>query len=311
MRLSTRKPKPRRVALIGLAALIGLKLYTDHRVRRAEARYPPLGEFVTVDGVALHYVERGSGPPVILIHGDGGSVYDWTMSIFDRVAQDYRAIAFDRPGLGYSERPADGASPFTQARLIHEAAEALDAEKPIIVGHSRGGNVALAYALSYPDNIAGVVALAAAPYGGKISCYNRLLALPVLGPLLAHTVYVPFGQGAVRAGLNTAFAPEATAPPDYVDAYAAYELRPRQLLAHAADQVQGRAGTERMIPRYDELQAPLIIIHGTADRNVPIKQARRLHQVTPNATLIEIPGASHELMFLHPDDVMEGINLVR
>jgi pimeloyl-ACP methyl ester carboxylesterase len=66
-----------------------------------------------------------------------------------------------------------------------------------------------------------------------------------------------------------------------------------------------------MIPRYGEIEAPLVIIHGTADRNVPIEQARRLHQAAPNATLIEIPGAGHELMFLHPDDVMEGINLVR
>jgi len=183
--VSKHKFKPRRTVVIGLtalaAALIGLKLYTDHHVRRAEARYPPLGEFVTVAGVDLHYVEQGSGPPVILIHGDGGSVYDWTMSIFARVAQDYRAIAFDRPGLGYSERPVDGASPFVQARLIHEAAEALGAEKPILVGHSRGGNVALAYGLSYPDAIAGVVTLAAAPYGGKIALYNRLLAVPVLG----------------------------------------------------------------------------------------------------------------------------------
>lgn len=310
--MSTRKL--RCVALVGLtalaAALIGLKLYIDHRVRRAEARYPPVGEFVTVAGVDLHYVEQGSGPPVILIHGDGGSVYDWTMSIFDRVAQDYRTIAFDRPGLGYSERPVDGASPFVQARLIHEAAEALGAEKPILVGHSRGSNVALAYGLSYPDDAAGVVTLAAAPYGGKISLHNRMLAVPVLGPMSAHTVYVPFGRAAVKAGLDTAFAPEAKAPPDYVDAYAAYELRPRQLLAHAADQVQGRAGTERMMPRYDELKTPLVIVHGTADRNVPLEQARRFHQAAPNSTLIEIPGAGHELMFTHPDVVMEGIQAI-
>jgi len=121
---------------------------------------------------------------------------------------------------------------------------------------------------------------------------------------------VPFGRAAVKAGLDAAFAPEAIAPPDYVDAYAAYELRPRQLLAHAADQVQGRAGTERMMPRYDEIEVPLIIVHGTADRNVPLEQAQRLHQAAPNSTLIEIPGASHELMFLHPDAVVESIEQI-
>jgi pimeloyl-ACP methyl ester carboxylesterase len=248
---------------------------------------------------------------VVLIHGDGGSVYDWTMSCFDRVAQDFRAVAFDRPGFGYSERPADGASPFAQACLIHEAAQALGIEEPILMGHSRGGNVALAYALSYPEDVAGVVTLAAAPYGGQIAFHNRLLALPVVGPLLAHTVYVPFGRGAVRAGLDAAFAPEATAPADYVDAYSAYELRPRQLLAHAADQVRGRAGTERMMPRYHEIRVPLVIVHGTGDRNVPIEQARRLERAAPNAELIEVAGAGHELMFIHPDVVMDAIARVR
>jgi pimeloyl-ACP methyl ester carboxylesterase len=257
-----------------LAVPVGFKLATDHRVRRAEARYPPAGEFVTVDGMRLHYIEQGSGTPVILIHGDGGSVYDWKMSFFDRVARDYRAIAFDRPGLGYSERPEDGASPFVQARLIHEAAEALGVEAPVVVGHSRGGNVALAYALAYPEDVAGVVTLAAAPYGGKISVHSRALALPVVGPVLAHTLFVPLGGPAVRAGLDSAFAPEGQAPADYVDVYAAYELRPRQLLAHARDQVEGRAVTERMTSRYGEIRVPLVIVHGTADENVPVEKRK-------------------------------------
>ena len=155
-----------------LAVLITLKFVTDRLVRRAEARYPPQGAFVTVEGVRLHYVSRGNGQPVVLIHGDGGSVYDWTMSILDRVAQDHRAIAFDRPGFGYSERPPDGASPFVQARLIHWAVEALGLKAPIVVGHSRGGNVALAYALTYPADVAGVVTLAAAPHGGQVALHN-------------------------------------------------------------------------------------------------------------------------------------------
>jgi len=303
--------KPRRVALVGLtalaAALMGLKLYIDHHVRRAEARYPPLGEFVTVEGVALHYVEGGSGPPVILIHGDGGSVYDWTMSVFERLSQNYHVIAFDRPGLGYSERPPNGASPFVQARLLHSATEALGLKRPILVGHSRGGNIALAYALAYPEATAGLVTLAAAPYGGKVGLYSRALAVPIIGPLLAHTAFVPLGRAGVRAGLDAAFAPEATAPADYVEVYAAYELRPRQLLAHAADQVDGRAGTEQMAERYGELRPPLVIVHGTADGNVPVEQARRLHRAAPHSMLIEIPGAGHEVMFLHSDVVEESV----
>jgi pimeloyl-ACP methyl ester carboxylesterase len=120
-------------------------------------------------------------------------------------------------------------------------------------------------------------------------------------------VYVPFGKGAVEAGLNVAFSPEASVPQDYLNAYAAYELRPKQLLAHAEDQVYGAPITQVMAERYDELTIPLVIVHGTADRNVPIEQARRLYQVTPQSTLIEVPGAGHELMFLHQETVLEAI----
>lgn len=298
------------VASLAALALVlaGLALYTDVRVRRAEARYPPAGSFVAVDDVRLHYVAAGSGAPVVMIHGDGGSTYDWTLSVFDRVAERYQAVAVDRPGLGYSGRPAAaGGSPFVQADLIRRALASLDVERPVLLGHSRGGNVALAYALAYPDEIAGVVTLAAAPYGGRIAPHNRALTVPIVGPLLAHTVYVPFGRGAVEAGLETAFAPEGPAPAAYVDVYAAYELRPEQLLAHAHDQVQGRAAISEMAPRYEELRVPLVIVHGTADRNVPIEQARRLHRAAPDARLMEVEGAGHELMFVHPEVVMEAI----
>ena len=299
------------LAFSTIAAICGgLWGYTHWRIRRAEARYPPAGDFVTVDEVRMHYVRQGEGLPVVLIHGDGGSVYDWTMSIFDMLTQHYDVIAFDRPGLGYSERPPHGASPFAQARLLHDATKALGITSPLLVGHSRGGNVALAYALTYPEAITGVVTLAAAPYGGTIAWHNRLLTLPVLGPLLAHTVYVPFGRRAVEAGLNVAFSPETTVPESYLEVYTAYELRPKQLLAHAEDQAYGAPITQAMAERYDELDVPLVIVHGTADRNVPVEQARRLHQVAPQSTLIEVPGAGHELMFLHQKTVLEAIRYI-
>jgi len=290
------------VALAG-----GLMLLTNRIGRQGESRYPPAGEFVSAEAVSLHYIDAGTGAPVILIHGDGGSVQDWTKSIFDRVAQDYRSIAVDRPGFGYSERPEGAGSPFVQARLIRQAAKSLGVQKPILVGHSRGGNVALAYALAYPDHVGAVVTLSAAPYGGEIAVHNRLLSLPLVGPMLAHTVYVPFGRGAVRAGLDAAFAPESEVPSGYMEAYAAYELRPRQLLAHANDQVRGRAAAERMALQYGELRVPLIVVHGTADRNVPVEQARRLSKAVPQSELIDIPGAGHEIMFMHPDVVMDAI----
>jgi len=75
-----------------------------------------------------------------------------------------------------------------------------------------------------------MVTLAAAPSEGQIALHNRLLAVPGLGPVLVHTVSVPFKRSAARPGLDAALAPERPTPTDCVDACAAYESRPGQLL---------------------------------------------------------------------------------
>jgi pimeloyl-ACP methyl ester carboxylesterase len=80
----------------------------NRRAAQAEREHLPKGTFVTVDGVRLHYLERGSGPPVVFLHGNGAMVEDMLISgVIDRAASTYRAVVFDRPGFGHSERRRD------------------------------------------------------------------------------------------------------------------------------------------------------------------------------------------------------------
>src|SRR5580658_1004417 len=98
----------------------------------AERANPPSGRFVHTRGVKLHYLERGAGPPVVLLHGNGVSALDWAVSgVLDGLAVDHRVIAFDRPGFGYSERPRDKTwTPLEQAELLHAALMQLGVERP-------------------------------------------------------------------------------------------------------------------------------------------------------------------------------------
>jgi pimeloyl-ACP methyl ester carboxylesterase len=132
-----------------LVILLAGKLYTDAVVRQAEAEYPPF-DFVTVEGVRLHYVDEGSGRPVVFLHAANGHLRHFTMSpMFEPLMQEYRAIVFDRPGLGYSEQPVgESATPSVQARLIHGALQQLGVEKPVLVGQSWGGSVSAAFSRS-------------------------------------------------------------------------------------------------------------------------------------------------------------------
>ncbi|MGZ9057630.1 MAG: alpha/beta fold hydrolase, partial [Burkholderiaceae bacterium] len=97
--------------------------WVQRRARQAEQEHPPEGQLLDIDGVRLHYVERGAGPPVVLIHGNMVSHRDFDASgLIDHLARGRRVIAFDRPGFGHSTRPRDRLwTPTAQAKLLHTA----------------------------------------------------------------------------------------------------------------------------------------------------------------------------------------------
>ena len=127
--------------------------------RRAEDRNLPIGRFITVNGIRLHYVDRGSGIPLVLLHGNGSMIEDFKSSgLLDRAARKYRVIAFDRPGFGHSDRPRDIVwTPQLQAQLIAAALTEIGVSKPMILGHSWGALVAVALALQYPRAVQALV----------------------------------------------------------------------------------------------------------------------------------------------------------
>ena len=146
------------VAAGSAAALAGVAAVVNWQARVAERRHPPIGNFITVNGVRLHYLDAGEGPPVVLLHGNSSMVQDFALSILEPLARTHRVIAIDRPGFGYSDRPTDVVwTPEAQAALIRDALDRLGVEMPVILGHSWAASIALCFALDYPDEIAGVV----------------------------------------------------------------------------------------------------------------------------------------------------------
>lgn len=327
-----------RAVLVALvAALCGAlaagAAYTVVAVRQAEAAYPPVGAFVAADGGRLHYVDAGAGPPVVLIHGSDGVLQDFTISLLPALARERRALAFDRPGHGYSERPPD--APLTlevNARLLHAAVRALGVERPLLVGHSYGGAVALRYALDYPDDVAGVVTLggAAFPSGGLPHPRVALPGLPLVGPLYLHAVRLPLerlaaaedparpaGPLAEEVGAERE-RPAGAAPPGGVDApspaYAAVlralGARPAQGAAQAEEMRAVDADLAAQAPRYPTLRVPLTIVAGGADRIVePERHAVPLQQAVPDARLVVLPDAGHWLHHTHPAAVLAAIRV--
>jgi pimeloyl-ACP methyl ester carboxylesterase len=302
---------------VGLAAgaLAGLALYNRALQRRIERTWPPRGRFVEIDGAILHYVEGGRGRPVVLLHGASGTLNDFLPVLFGRVARHYRAIAFDRPGHGYSTRRPGPASPARQAAYLRDALRALRIEQPILVGHSWSSALVLAYASAWPGEIAGIVTIAGVSHpwtGNYISWYNRAAAHPVLGPLFVHTLLVALGQALIGPGVRHVFAPE---PP--IPGYARHTglplmLRPQQFRANALDLIGLNAALAEQAPHYRDIRVPAGIVAPTMDRRiVDVKHhSRKLYEEIPNARLFVADGAGHMPHHTQPGVVMQAIDWV-
>jgi pimeloyl-ACP methyl ester carboxylesterase len=187
---------PRRLAATSASVMLGLgvaALINSAIARSAERRNSPKGAFIEVDGVQLHYLEKGSGSPVVLLHGNQSMADDFAISgVIDLLAKQYRVVAFDRPGFGYSERPRDTVwTPWAQADLIRKALLQLGVEKPLVVGHSWGALVALAYAIHYPAQTAAILLLSGYYFPTKRLdvLFASLPAIPIVGEILRYTVW--------------------------------------------------------------------------------------------------------------------------
>ncbi len=290
--------------------------YTQYRARQHEHRaagaYPPQGDFLDIDGHRIHAVTLGTGPDLVLIHGSSGSTRDFTFSLAGKLAQDYRVIVMDRPGLGYSDRINEtGASITQQADLLQKTASALGAEKPLVLGHSYGGAVALAWAVHHPDHIAGLIVLsgAAKPWPTGLSTYYKILSHPLLGPIVIPliTAYVPDAR--VARGVASVFSPQS--PPN---GYAAYfgpglTLRRHSLRANALQRANLLGEITALHTRYDEIGVPTEVVHGTADTTVSLTiHADPLTAQIPEARLTRLEGIGHMPQHSAEDQVIQIIH---
>ena len=298
--------------LAGSAAALGAAvLYNRQRAGAAERKTPPIGRFLDVDGVRLHYIERGEGEPVVLIHGNGTMIQDFTVSgLVDRLASRYRVIVIDRPGYGYSSRPRQLWTPRAHAKLFRRALKQLGVEQAVILGHSWGTLVAVALAVEYPALVRSLV-LASGYYYPTLRADTFLFsppAVPVIGDAMRHTIS-PLVARAIMPGLiKQMFAPAEV--PERFDRLFPKKmmLRPSQLRAAAEDAALMTPSVMELHHHYSELKMPITIITGADDQIADVgRQSERLHRELPQSEFIALPGLGHMVHHLAPDAVANAV----
>ncbi|MBA4496077.1 alpha/beta fold hydrolase [Paenactinomyces guangxiensis] len=291
----------------------GLFWYNQYEFRQAEVNFPPNGNFITVEGTKLHYIRKGSGKPLVFLHGGvlTGNDFEKVMEIAAK--QGYQAISFDRPGYGYSEKPKnEEVTPIVQARLIHGALKKLGIGKPILVGHSWSGILVLSYALSYPDEVSGIVTLGAVMYKEGYPAENgdpisAVVTTPIIGDALLNTLLKsPLGTGLAKNILKETFAPEPV-PSDYRKAALALWLRPTHFKANREDVLAFSPTAEKISNRYKNIKHPMVIVVGNNDPFGTKEQACRLQKYIPHAKLMVLPHVAHMIPQNHPKAVMDAI----
>ena len=300
-------------AAVGVAALAVSALVNRRLAKDAERRNPPKGRFLEIDGVRLHYVERGKGEPLVLLHGNGSMIQDFESSgLLDKAAKKYRVIVFDRPGYGHSRRPRGTIwSPEAQADLIHEALRELDATPAIILGHSWGASVAVALGLKHEDSVKALVL--ASGYYYPTARFDVAAAtgpaIPILGDILRYTLAPLLGRIVWPALMRKIFGP-AEVPQKFTQGFpAALALRPSQLRASAAESALMIPDAFGLRGKYGELAMPVIIIAGELDRLIDTdRQSGRLHRDVAHSAFHSVPGSGHMVHQTGMNEVMSAID---
>src|SRR4030088_2749882 len=221
------------VGALAISALVNRQL-----AKKAELDNPAIGRFLDVNGVRLHYVERGSGEPLVLLHGNGSMIEDVESSgLIDLAAKNYRVIVFDRPGFGHSDRPRNVVwTPDAQAELIKLALAQVGVSSAIVLGHSWGASFAVAMALKYPTLVRGLV-LASGYYYPTLRPDVVALAapsLPFVGDILSHTLSPLLSRAIWPLMLKKIFGPRSV--PKKFNAFPKeVALRPSQIRASTAE----------------------------------------------------------------------------
>ncbi|WP_035920080.1 alpha/beta fold hydrolase [Leisingera aquimarina] len=297
------------------AAAVLTNWQAGRREAAAVASHPPLGQSLVVGSHRVHVVEmgrpKGSAPDLVLIHGSSGSTRDMTFRLAPALAEDFRILIFDRPGLGYSDRiNGTGATIRQQAGLLRAAAAQMGADRPIVLGQSYGGAVALAWAVDYPGSLSALVSVAGVsyPWDTPLDTFYRVTSSP-LGSVVAVPALTAFvSRKTVMETLDAVFAPQPV-PEGYAQHFGiGLTLRRGSLRANARQRANLLDEVKSLTPHYSSIGVPVEIIHGTADDTVnPDLHARQLARDVPGAALTLLQGVGHMPHQVATDEVAAAV----
>lgn len=300
----------RRLALAAGAA-VAAATYNEQRAKAVEAANPPAGTLLDIDGVRLHVLDRGAGPAVLYLHGNGAMIQEVEATgIINALTPDHRVVVPDRPGFGHSLRPSDAPwTPERQADLFARMLDELAVPSATVAAHSFGTLPALALAMRRPELVDGLVLI-----GGFYYPQRRpdemlsTLAVPGIGDALRTTI-APFAAKALAPKvIQKIFEPNKPTQSFEQNFPVEFAVRPSQIRALAEENGLLIDATARLSPHYREIACPTVILAGGGDRIVETeKHSVRLAEEIRGSELRVVEDVGHMLPHVRSDVLLSAI----
>lgn len=269
---------------------------------RASVPNSAYSHFADIDGVRVHYQEKGTGTPLVLIHGLSSSTYSWK-DMFEPLAKNYRVIAVDLKGFGFSGKPDGDYTRRAQAVLVAHLLDYLKIERAWLVGNSMGGEISLNFALQNPPRVMGLVLIDSAgvsvPGGDSVTpAYARI---PFVGPVLIALALT--SDRLVRRALERSFYDVAKVTEERVAAYyRPLKTRGGQLASLRARTQWGLLPVE---PDLNRINSPTLIIWGAEDALIPLGAGRKMNSLIKDSKLVIFEKCGHVPQEELPDRVVD------
>jgi pimeloyl-ACP methyl ester carboxylesterase len=258
------------------------------------------GKFMTVDGKKVHYLEKGNGKPIILLHGYTYHSMGWKKNI-DALAKKFTVYAIDTWGHGYSERLKESDYTIEQyGKQVIGFMDVLQIRTSSLVGHSMGGAIAVYTTAHYPDRVDRTILVGAAVLPHEPATIFKFLGLPFIGEFISS---VP-GDALFKAVVKKSCFQDPNWP---TDAYFEELRQPGVIKGTQAGMLYIRRNffkppflrkEAEMLAKMDK---PILLAHGVGDGLVPVNDSKKLHKMWKTSTLEIFDKAKHNLHEEYPD----------
>ena len=277
-----------RSALLRLAPIVALPLLAGCLSFHAGKMpgEPPKATFAEVEGARVRYVDRGKGPPVVLIHGFASSLDTWDL-LLPELEKTHRVIAMDLKGFGWTDRPEGDYSPAAEAKLVLALLDKLGVEKAAFVGHSWGSSVTLALALAAPQRVSRIALYDAWVYEEQLPTTFLMARASGLGEIL----FTLFYDQRPDERLALAFYNKDILSEKLVEDVEKSLDRPGTGAAQLAA-VRDQRFTEQQA-KYRTIDKPVLLLWGREDVVTTLAFGERLSRDLPHARLVVYPRCGH------------------